>query len=129
MAETHMVAARRRRILHHRDPLVIINLARNHTTNAIKTLADLMMDPEQPGPVRVRSAEILIERGYGKAPVALHISSNDGNEVDGQPMSIEEKIRGIMAARGVGEIIDLEASALTDVVEPTEEELRERLVG
>lgn len=41
-------------------------LARQWTSKAIETLADIMMDDGQSGPARVSAAEALLNRGYGK---------------------------------------------------------------
>lgn len=116
-----MVDAARRRRLHARDPLVIVNLARTHTINAVKTMVALMMDKEQAGTVRLRAAEILIERGYGKSPVALYISANDGDKAGVHGQSILDRVQGILAAREMdGDTIDLEASQM-QTAEPVED--------
>lgn len=100
-----------------RDPRVIVDLAREFTTKAIETLADLMLDVSQPGPVRVRCAELLLERGYGKAPQALLIASEDASRPNGvHGLSIQERIAGLLAAKSApGQTVDLEASQLSEL--------------
>jgi hypothetical protein len=45
----------------------IESLARAHTESAINTLAGIMNQPSVPPKDRVRCAEILLDRGWGKA--------------------------------------------------------------
>lgn len=47
--------------------------ARAHTTLAIDTLASIARDPEQPGRARVAAAEVILDRGWGKAPQKLEL--------------------------------------------------------
>lgn len=50
--------------------------ARRYTQQAIDVLADIMASPTEPGIVRVKAAEVLLDRGFGKPPQAtdLHVS-------------------------------------------------------
>lgn len=41
-------------------------LARQHTEDAIRTLAAIMLDGEQPARARVAAAEALLDRGWGR---------------------------------------------------------------
>lgn len=109
---------RHNQLISMRDPRVIIDLARNYTTKAIRTLAELMEDTAQPGPVRVRAAEILIERGYGKAPQAVLVTDDRSLPTGIAAVPIEERIKQLIAARdNAGSVTDLEASAVMDVEE------------
>jgi hypothetical protein len=45
-------------------------LAREYSEAAINTLADIMLDVNAHTPSRVRAAEILLERGCGRAPLS-----------------------------------------------------------
>jgi membrane-bound ClpP family serine protease len=51
-------------------------LAQQHGPNAIKTLADIMVDNNQPPAARVAAAKELIDRGYGKAKEFIDIDAN-----------------------------------------------------
>src|SRR6185312_12593362 len=44
----------------------IASLARSHTRTAIRTLAQIMKQPEAPYAARVAAAEALLDRGWGK---------------------------------------------------------------
>lgn len=47
-------------------PQDIRSLARSHSETAIKTLVGIMRQPKAPAAARVRAAEALLDRGYGK---------------------------------------------------------------
>src|SRR5262245_24345093 len=49
-------------------------LARQHTTAAIDTLAKVMQDEKAPHSARVAAAEALLARGWGKATQAIEMS-------------------------------------------------------
>src|SRR5262252_1264458 len=42
------------------------SMARSHAPSAIRTLAAIMCGENQPAAARVRAAEILLDRGFGK---------------------------------------------------------------
>ena len=52
------------------------HLAREHTVEAIKTLASIMNNPKVAPSARVSAANSLFDRGYGKAP--QHITGEGG---------------------------------------------------
>lgn len=54
------------------------DLARTHTEDAIKTLADLMNDPTERGVVRVAAAEALLDRAWGRPTQAVEASGPGG---------------------------------------------------
>ena len=43
-------------------------LAQRYTVQAIETLASIMQDPEEHASARVHAADIILNRGHGKAP-------------------------------------------------------------
>lgn len=45
----------------------IRSLAREHTEAAIKSLAAIMRQPKSPAAARVSAAQVLLDRGWGKA--------------------------------------------------------------
>jgi len=49
-------------------PTDIRSLARSHTETAIKVLAGIMREPDAPAAARVSAAQVLLDRGWGKAP-------------------------------------------------------------
>jgi len=120
-----------------RHPQQVVEMARRYTTMAIKKLAMLggltdeklpriqvmnkhgdivEVDQEIPAAVQLKALELLIERGYGKAPQAI-LLSNEGNlSGSGPALTIEQKIAAIKAARDQqGQTTDLEASEITEV--------------
>lgn len=113
-AEKQDLANRSKRFAMH-NPQAIVALARKHSSAAVRILAQIMEDEEAPPAVRVKAAEVIIERGYGKAPMAVTIDdkSPGGGEVSGRILSIAEKIIMLkLASEQRGETMDLENSQL-----------------
>lgn len=52
--------------------------ARQHTEAAIKTLADIAKDKEQTASARVAAAEVLLDRGWGKAQQTIEVEGMSG---------------------------------------------------
>lgn len=52
--------------------------ARQHTPAAIETLGAIMQDATQPTAARVRAAEILLDRAWGRPRQAVEASGPDG---------------------------------------------------
>ena len=63
-------------------PEELKQLCRAKAEEAINVAAELLNDTQQPGTVRLKAAEILLDRGYGKAPQAL-------TGEDGAPIPIQ----------------------------------------
>ena len=116
------------------DPYQLVALARKHTQPALLKLIDLMngragkmkvlvhgevkeVDIEVPAAVQAKCAEIIIERGYGKAPQAILIKDDNANRSLIEAIPIAERIR-LIAARHEerGQTRDLEASEQSDPV-------------
>ena len=53
----------------------VARLARKHTEESITTLVTIMRDPDQPGSVRVKACEVLLDRGHGKAPQTIRVNT------------------------------------------------------
>ncbi len=118
-----------------REPEAIIALARKHTTWALKKIVELAngkagdpvrvldkngvvveIDVEVPASVQLKACEIILERGYGKAPQAIMLGQ-DGSlgEAGVHLLPIAERILAIKAAREQrGNTTDLEASEQDD---------------
>lgn len=114
-----------------RDIQQVVALARKHTTWALKKIVELAngnagkpvrvlnkdgvvveIDVEVPASVQLKACEIIIERGYGKAPQAIMLGQ-DGTlgEAGVHLLPIAERILAIKAAREQrGNTTDLEAS-------------------
>lgn len=54
------------------------DLARKHTEDAITTLAEIMLDKNEPARARAAAADILLDRGWGKAPASLDLGGTGG---------------------------------------------------
>ena len=67
------------------------NAAREHSTEAIKTLAQIMRNPKAPAAARISAACALLDRGYGKPVQTVDAKNTNVNYVvSDQPMTEEE---------------------------------------
>lgn len=116
------------------DPYQLVALARKHTPDALRKIINLMngkagtmkilvrgelteVDVEVPAAVQAKCAELVIERGYGKAPQAILIKDDEASREMRQALPIAERIKLITAAREErGSTTDLEASEQDDPV-------------
>lgn len=97
-------------------PQHIVNVSRSFSTVALKTLAEVMQDDKQPVVARVRCAEILLERGYGKAPQAVLIGDvSDAQKTGIHALSILDRIAQLREAKDGPVTTDLEASEVTEL--------------
>jgi hypothetical protein len=62
-----MTRPRRYRENHSQSASYIESLARSFSESAVRTLAGIMTEPECSAKDRIRAAEILLDRGWGKA--------------------------------------------------------------
>lgn len=109
------------------EPMAIINKARTYTVAAVEKLVNLMngelpdgSEGMVPPAVQLRAAELLIERGYGKAPQAIMLKDDTAGPNVGSihAIPILERIAQLQAARDAqGTVTDLEASELTVIDE------------
>ena len=75
-------------------------LAREQTPKAIKTLIDVMEHSERDA-ARVRAAEILLDRAWGRAPQAMELSGPDGGPIEWKKASEEfNSLMDRLIARG-----------------------------
>ena len=65
------------------------NAAREHSSEAIETLAGIMHNPKAPAAARISAACALLDRGYGK-PLQTVDANNVNYVVSDQPMTEEE---------------------------------------
>lgn len=68
-------------------------LARQYTVKAVRTLAEIMQNKKAHAGARVRAAELLLERGYGKTPQVLNVVQHMGSE------ELERAARDILEKR------------------------------
>src|SRR2546430_489910 len=67
------------------------NAAREHSSEAIETLAQIMRNPKAPAAARTSAACALLDRGYGKPSQAIEATNtNVTYAVSDKPMSDEE---------------------------------------
>src|ERR1700722_14962324 len=66
-------------------------LAREHTTEAISTLHEIMRNTKAPPAARVSAANAILDRGHGKPPQTIDATNNNVNfAVSDQPLTEEE---------------------------------------
>lgn len=56
------------------DGRTLTDLAREHTVDAVDTLAEIMRDRKQPGSARVAAATQILNRGWGQAPQTITLT-------------------------------------------------------
>ena len=56
-------------------------LARKHTAEAIATLAAIMRDDKEPAAARVRAAEAMLDRAWGRPETTANVAGADGGPV------------------------------------------------
>ena len=67
------------------------NAAREHSTEAIETLARIMRNPKAPAAARIAAASALLDRGYGKPRQTVDANNTNVHyAVSDKPMSDEE---------------------------------------
>lgn len=54
-------------------PKKVIEAAKKHGEDAINTLANIMMDEEEPASVRMHCADLLLNRAYGKPKETVEV--------------------------------------------------------
>ena len=52
----------------------VVELAREHTTNAIEKLVEIINNPKANAQARVKAIEVLLDRGYGRPAQALDVT-------------------------------------------------------
>lgn len=57
-------------------------LAREYTDDAMETLIAIMEDPDAPKSSRVSAAQTVLDRGWGKAPQTVNVSTNPFEDMD-----------------------------------------------
>lgn len=78
----------------------VVELARRHMPEAVRTLVEIMRDPDVPAAARASAANTLIERGYGKPKQELEHTGADGGPiqtVDVSNMSNVERAQRLLA--------------------------------
>lgn len=56
------------------DGRTLTDLAREHTEEAVQTLAKIMRDAKAPAAARVAAADKILNRGWGQAPQTITLS-------------------------------------------------------
>ena len=65
-----------------RDKFYVASLARECTEDAITLLKSAMMDTARKMSDRIKAADILLERGWGKAPVEVNLTSTQDTNLN-----------------------------------------------
>jgi hypothetical protein len=99
-------------------PQLLVKLARDKTEWAIEAIIELADAPETPPAVKLRCYEIILERGYGKAPQAILVAEESvggGGPGTIHQIPIMERIAMLKAAKDrMCSTLDLEANAVTE---------------
>ncbi len=82
------------------QPTSADRLAREHTAQAIKTIADMMTDVFAKPADRLRAAELILDRGHGKATQAIIALPAKGAAAQRLAQLTTEKIMELIEASG-----------------------------
>jgi hypothetical protein len=88
----------------------LVEAARSYSVAAVKFLAGALEDPDLPPAVRLRAAEILLDRGWGKAAQSVSVEVRDANPGGVLAMSIMERVAQLKAAASIPGTVELEPS-------------------
>ncbi|SRR5260221_3030359 len=64
-------------------------LAQEHTAEAIRVLAGIMSDDDEPAAARVSAANALLDRAHGKVPQGIGLGGADGAQAVARRVIIE----------------------------------------
>ncbi len=76
-----------------RTPSQIASLAREHCESMVRTLAKIATSPKSSDSARVAAANALLDRALGKAIQATELTGKDGQPLQIEEMSQEERER------------------------------------
>lgn len=85
--------------------LELVDAARAHCHEAIRVLGMIMSSKLEDSRDRIRAAEILLDRGYGRAPQAVELSGPGGKPIETKAHGVDPDqlpaILGILEGLGV----------------------------
>lgn len=90
----------------------LTELARDHTEDAVKTLADIMLNGRATASARVTAANSILDRGWGRAPQAITgpnggpIQTVDLTKLSADDLTRLERIFGPLAGSGDDDAAD-----------------------
>ena len=76
--------------------------AKRYTVDALQTIVTVMKDGRQTGTARTNAANILLDRGWGKAPQTLEHTGKNGEPIKIETLSELELARRIAFALELG---------------------------
>ena len=83
----------------------LANLCREKAINALEVLVDIMNDDTEKASARVHAANVILERGYGKAPQEIILAGDQE-----RPLHSFSKIELVAVSPDVGRLLGNEAS-------------------
>ena len=73
---------------------VVQDLARSHTVAAITTLVEVMIGRQYTGAERVRAAQLILDRGWGKPETRLELTGADAGPIEIHDP--KDRVRGML---------------------------------
>ena len=108
--EPAAIAARAGKGIPRMTQVKLVEAARSYSVSAIKFLAATLEDGDMTPAVRLRAAEILLDRGWGKAAQSVSVEVRDANPGGVLAMSIMERVAQLKAAASLPGTVELEPS-------------------
>ena len=84
----------------------LASLARNHTEEAITTLASIMKDKRAPAMARIKAAAELLNRGHGRSPQSIEVLTPPSEM---RKFPTQEEINAELRRRGLAPVLGLDA--------------------
>ena len=100
-----------------KDMKHLVELARDHSWDAIQMVHNVMMDPETSRSLKLKAAEILFDRGYGKPAQQMRVDSEMLLGHDLSEISNEE-LEKMIAKAAIREPTIVEATVKPEPKEP-----------
>lgn len=82
------------------------DLAKAHTGDAIKTLAEIMGDKKQPGQTRINAATALVDRAFGRPSISVE-AKIETTDFTALHLTALRQLAGIRPDGGSGDLIDV----------------------
>lgn len=93
---------------------LVTSLAREYTQSAIHTLASIMTNRFMKGSTRVRAAEVLLDRAWGRPKQTLVMDAGNADEHDAVRRAALEELRGFLGAASAAKSSGVQIEAKVD---------------
>jgi hypothetical protein len=86
--------------------VALVRMARHFSEDALAVISQIMLDPEVSAADRLRAADMMLSRGYGRAQQVVTINNTTNSLSDQDLVNAVEAIRQQMTVRVQNEIVE-----------------------